>query len=317
MPDRFKKLAAAAVVVLLIGIAFYVLKRQMADLTWQAVMDAVKAIAWWRIGLAFLGTCVSVACLAAYDVAAARAVVPGYRRHGLAAFAGAAGNVISNTLGFNMLTGGALRYRIYSTAGVGLADAARITTLATAGIGMAFVFVIAGSLTLSPGSSYLSAGMSHGLGWGTLAAIACFLLWAAVKPRRIGWNAVSFPVPGATVLSLLLVIGVLETAAAVFSFYILLPDSGTPPIAQLTLYFLGGAIGGIISQSPSGVGVFEVTMTTALAVVAKNDLAAAFLVYRLVYNIVPFILACLSVFSFEVRAGVRKGKDSTPSKPAA
>ncbi|MBX8828513.1 hypothetical protein HBA93_23180, partial [Ochrobactrum sp. SFR4] len=77
---------------------------------------------WQTIGLAIFFTMLSYAAVALYDVVAVETIAPNQIPKRLAAVAGAAGYAISNALGFSLLTGGALRYRIYAAEGISLAD---------------------------------------------------------------------------------------------------------------------------------------------------------------------------------------------------
>lgn len=92
----------------------------------------------------------SFSMLALFDVIASRIAVGDRFSAGLAAFAGAVTHGISNTLGFHALTGSAVRYRIYRSAGLGAGDIARIVSLAGLGVGLGFVVVITGTLCREP-----------------------------------------------------------------------------------------------------------------------------------------------------------------------
>ncbi len=50
---------------------------------------------------------------------------------------------------------------------------------------------------------------------------------------------------------------------------------------------------GVVSHAPGGIGVFEASMTAILAGRGRPDLLAALLLFRLLYNLLPFALAVL------------------------
>src|SRR3546814_16890948 len=120
--------------------------------------------------------------LALFDVLAARTVVGTRISATLAAFAGAVTQGISNTLGFHAITGTALRYRIYVTAGLGAGDITRIVALAGVGVGLGFAVVIAGALCWQPAITP---------GWGRWPGAALGLLLIGM----LGWLVRPRPLP--------------------------------------------------------------------------------------------------------------------------
>ena len=120
---------APVVSLALIGVAGFVLHRITQDIGIADIRSATRAISPERLVLAILFTGMSFAALALLDVLAVRSVAPGVIPDRKAAVAGALGYAISNVLGFGVVTGGALRYRIYSAEGLDAADVLRVTTI--------------------------------------------------------------------------------------------------------------------------------------------------------------------------------------------
>jgi uncharacterized membrane protein YbhN (UPF0104 family) len=54
-------------------------------------------------------------------------------------------------------------------------------------------------------------------------------------------------------------------------------------------------VAGLISTVPGGAGVFEGSISTLLPNAEPAPLAAAFLGYRLVYYLLPLLIACLAL----------------------
>ena len=60
---------------------------------------------------------------------------------------------------------------------------------------------------------------------------------------------------------------------------------------------------GVISRVPGGLGVFEIVVFVSLgAPCARNELAAALLIYRAVYFVLPLMLAAAALATFELRS---------------
>jgi len=58
---------------------------------------------------------------------------------------------------------------------------------------------------------------------------------------------------------------------------------------------LAATLLGVLSHAPGGVGVFEAAVLTAFPAGRHAELLAALLLYRLLYNLAPFCLACVAV----------------------
>jgi glycosyltransferase 2 family protein len=281
-----------------LGVAAWILHRYLSHIAWRDVAAAWSQLPARRIAYSVAATTVSFAMLAMFDVLAARKVVRDRVSAGLAAFAGAVTQGISNTLGFHAITGTALRYRIYATAGVGAGDIARIVGLAGLGVGLGFAVVITGALCWQP-------AITHG--WGRLPGIALvvllamLLIWLARRPRMLRVWHWTLAFPGAGIAATQMLIGGVEMLAAITALYVLLPaQTATPFIAFLPIY-VGAVLAGIVRHSPGGLGVFETIMLAAFPPEARADLLVAIVCYRLTYSLLPFVLASAALAIFEIR----------------
>lgn len=70
-------------------------------------------------------------------------------------------HAISNTLGFHVVTGTALRYRLYGEAGLGAVDITRVTAIVGVCVGLGFVAMLAIALVITP--QILAWGRAIGL----------------------------------------------------------------------------------------------------------------------------------------------------------
>jgi len=86
-----------------------------------------------------------------------------------------------------------------------------------------------------------------------------------------------------------------DVAAAAGALYVLLPpDLGVAflPLLACFIIALGAAI---LSNAPTGIGVFDVVLISLLAIPGTEPVLAALLAFRIVYYFVPFALACLVI----------------------
>ena len=92
-------------------------------------------------------------------------------------------------------------------------------------------------------------------------------------------------------LTTLAAIASVEMLAAVAALYVLLPADLAPAPAQFILLMVGATVLGIASHAPGGVGVFEAGVMAALPHGRAADVLVALLVFRAIYNLLPFALA--------------------------
>ncbi|HEY8683929.1 MAG TPA: UPF0104 family protein [Rhodanobacter sp.] len=297
-PTRWLHILSWIGCVAIVGAAVWILHRYLSQIAWRDVTAAWSQLPAHRIVYSVAAAAVSFAMLALFDVLAARTVVHERVSAGLAAFAGAVTQAISNTLGFHAITGTAVRYRIYATAGVGAGDIARIVALAGLGVALGFAVVITGALCWQP-------AITHG--WGRLPGIvlcvllSALLVWLARRPRTLRVWRWTLAFPSAGIAAAQMLIGGVEMLAAISALYVLLPASVAPPFVDFLPIYVGAVLAGIVSHSPGGLGVFETIMLAAFPAEARADLLVAMICYRVIYSLLPFVLASAALAVFEIR----------------
>jgi uncharacterized membrane protein YbhN (UPF0104 family) len=200
----------------------------------------------------------------------------------------------SNSVGLQVLSGGSMRYRIYSSFGLGAVEIGEIVGFCTAAYALG-VITLGGLLALF--NSAEIASLLHlpqtGIAAGGVVLLGCsaaFLaasLWGksiALGPYRL--RAPSFIIAIATV-----VLASLDAALAGTVVYVLLPvDLSIGYLSFLSIYLVA-ATASVLSLVPGGLGVFESVFTLMTAPQSKAAALGVFLVYRLVYFIIPLVIA--------------------------
>ena len=221
----------------------------------------------WRYRVLF--TAVSFAALGMFDVLAVTAVAPGAVKVRVAAAAGALGHAVSNVLGFGVLTGGALRYRIYSAEGLDAASVLRI--IGTSYLALRLRLHDAARPDPDPRSR---RRWRRCIGWdrappsssgaAILASIAAFVAWTAWGVRTIAFRGWSVALPGPRVAAGQIVAGCADIAASATALYVLLPDDLTISLPLFLVIYGGAILLGIASHAPGGLGAFDATIIAAL-----------------------------------------------------
>ena len=167
-------------------------------------------------------TAISFAILGSYDVLAIHTVAQGRVAPWRSWLAGAASQAFASTLAFQAITATAVRLRLYRPAGLGIADIARVTAVATGALALGFASVLAMALVLVPGDA--DPVLNRAIGIAMLAAMSALVFWLGRRPRRFALGVYGVALPSARLTALVIVAGALEMGAAIASLYVLMPD---------------------------------------------------------------------------------------------
>ncbi len=278
-------------------LAFVALSSVLRDIRPADIQHAVATIAAprWLMALGF--TAASFACLIYFDFAAFRTI--GQRvRPGIVARAAATSYGISNTLGLPVLTGGTVRLNFYSKEGVSEADIARVVTIAGLTFWLGILVVVGLTLPLQPAGVHLGPVQLPDIArWGVPAAIAValgtYLAWTAQAPRTLSFSGISIPLPGPGLTLGQLAAATLDLIFSAAVVFVLLPDLGVEAFPMLLAAFVLALAIAVLTHAPGGLGVFEATVLILLPDVPRDALAGALIGYRLIYFLLPFVLALI------------------------
>lgn len=291
---RFWKIIGTSLSVAILALSVLVLAHTLTTVNYWTLREAILSASANQIALAVCFAACSYLALTGYDFVALRQLrlkVP-YRTAALASFTSYA---ISFTMGFPIITAGAVRYWIYSQAGVRASKVASLTVIAgvTFWLGMALVLGVA--LTLQSTSlaelDHLSRWVNLGLGLATLAVLAAYLVWVARGPRRTRVQGLRLELPGLGLSLGQIVLGVLDLCAASAVLYVLLPKGHGLDFPSFAAVYVFACLLGIASNVPGGVGAFEATILKIVPSPTPEALLASLLLFRVVYYLVPFLLA--------------------------
>ena len=282
----------------------YALYRLLQPVNFKDVMAQVRDTPWHIIALSLLATFTGYAALIGYDWSALRylgkklpfpVIVTG----------GFLGYALGNTVGAGPVTGGAVRYRIYSSLGLTGYDIAAIAVFGSVAFGLGAMIVGFGALAYHPYALHSLTSISPAiLRWvGIAALVVSFGLLTAITFRKseITLRGHSFSTPSFRLLSGQLLFTAIDIVMAATVLYLLLPPNDMN-FATFLAVFAAAIFAGVASHVPGGVGVFETIIITALPPSVPVDQAAAgLLLYRLIYYLVPFALALVLLAISEMR----------------
>ncbi len=297
---------AASLVVL--AAAAYVLERNLATMRLADLIANLRAMPWLRVAGALLCSAASYAVLTAYDYLALRYIgrsLP-FRKVAFTSFVAFA---ISQNIGAALVSGGSVRYRIYSALGLGLREIAEIVVFCavTFALGVttvgglmlalyprevAHVLAIAPASMRALGAVLLAAGLLY---------LAASLLWRG--PIALGRYRLRLPSFASGVAQMTVASVDLALSGAVV--YLLLPlDADVSYRSFLAVYVLAAAAS-ILSHVPGGLGVFELVIVVMLPAVPKAASMAALVGFRCLYFLLPLALALAAMALYELSRGER------------
>ena len=291
---RLGRIVGTVLSVGLFALSLFVLARVAAKLNLADLQTAIHDTKNTQIFAAVALAALSYLALTGYDAMAVRQLrlkVP-YRTTALGSFTSYA---ISFTLGFPLITGGTVRYWIYSRAGLSAAKVASLTLIAgfTFWVGMAVVVAVSllfASQALSQ-LDLLAPSINQLIGVAIVAAIIAYLVWVSRGRRRVRLQGFKLDLPGPLAMIGQMALGITDVCAAAGVLYMLLPAGhGLDFIAFLGLYVFACMLG-IASHAPGGIGVFEATMLRFIPDASGEAVLAALLLFRVIYYLVPFVLA--------------------------
>lgn len=292
--------AAVIAIFVLMAVAIY---RLTEEVRYDDVVAALADTSWTSIGLAILFTALSFAALTCYDINALDYIG---KKLPLAtvAMTGFSAYAIGNTAGFGALSGGAIRLRAYSRLGLSPGDISRVIAFVTLSFGLGLLAVASlSTLVVAPRLASILAIDADWLRAGALAVVAllALLLVFGRDGRAVTLGRLSLRLPDTRTSSRQFLVSAFDIAASASVLYVLLPETHVGWPTFFAIY--AAAVGlGVLSHVPAGLGVFETVIIAGLGNTISIDvLLGSLVLYRLVYHVLPLILAIGLVLVSEVR----------------
>ena len=297
----------------LFGLALYAIHHKLRQYHYQ---DIVSQILHTPISVLFLAaalTFLDYFVLTGYDALALRYIkFPlRYSKIAIASFVGYAFSINTTIIG-----GSAARYRIYSAMDVSAADVAKLVLFC----GLTFwlgLFAIGGMVfSFQPQHipqvlrlPFLSV---RPIGIILLAVVIAYIVLSAFIKKPLKIKEWTFEMPTLTLSVGQIAISSLDWALAGAVLYVLMPGGTELSYTKFLGFFLLGQIGGIISSVPGGLGVFETIILLLLSdYVEPATLAGSLLLYRIIYYLLPLMIASALLGAHELLPRIKLIKQLT------
>lgn len=241
--------------------------------------------------------------------------------------AGMLGFAISNNAGSAVVSGGAIRYRLYTRWRIRGGDIVKMLTLSgiTYTLGCAAIVVI-GYFLIPVGFFEQSIGTNTGLDTifintlfiACLSAITAYFAATIIfhkKSVKIG--NLQFEIPTTKMAILQMILGVVDGMLAGLVLYACLKPFWDIPFGTFIGLFIIAQNTGVFTQVPGGLGVFESIFLVAVPdSVDKAAVFGALLAYRIIYYVLPLIGIGSLFFIYErwLRAHIKRILSEAKSK---
>ncbi len=297
--------AGALASVVILALSAYVVSRTLKGLDWSALGHAIKATSTEQFLMSGAFAAGSYLALTAYDWIALRHLrerVP-YRT---LAFASFVANSLSMTLGFALLTGGSVRYWIYSRAGVSAKRVAAAILLVSFTYWMGVGTVVGLGLLLRPDElasvNQLKASVNVAIGAALAATLLAWIAWVSIRVRRVSVRGLVVEAPRTRWALAQILAGSADVCCGAGALFALMPSGHGLDFLSFAPTFVASQVLGVASNVPGGVGPFEAAMLNAIWRLPAEVVLASLLMYRIVYFLIPFMVGLALLGAHEVRA---------------
>ncbi|MDR1008794.1 MAG: lysylphosphatidylglycerol synthase domain-containing protein [Rickettsiales bacterium] len=280
------------------GLAFFIMAvvaiySQLSRYSWEDIRAAVMAVSGKSMLLAVLACTAGYAVLACYDWLALK-----YIGRRLAAWkwllVGFLGFAISNNAGTAVVSGGAIRYRLYTRWKFRMAEIVKMVTFS------GFTYLVGCLCLVSIGYFMVPDNMRETPAV-ALAFPPCFASFVAYfalakwykKGIRIAGE--TFKMPSVKMAAAQSALGTMDSLCASLVLYSVLYPFVPVPFDVYVGVFVISQVLGVFTPVPGALGVFEGLFMLLLPGAKGNEAAVfgALIVYRVIYYLIPLALAGL------------------------
>ncbi|MHC5612314.1 MAG: lysylphosphatidylglycerol synthase domain-containing protein [Nostoc sp.] len=289
----------------LLMLSVWAIANELHEYNYRDILNSLAAIPKSRLSWAVWLTALGYLVMIGYDILGFSYINRSlsWNKIALTSFISSA---FSNTIGFALLTGSAIRYRFYSSWGVSAVAIAQVIAFAnfTFWLGM---FAVAGLLFIInplkiPTQLHLPFATVRPIGMIFLLLVAAYLLGSIFIKQPLIIRGQEFRFPSFKISLAQIAISSFDWILAAAVLYVVLPTNISLSYLDFLGIYLLAMFAGVVSNVPGGLGVFE---TIILLILSSKVSAAAvlgsMLVYRGVYYYLPLLLAAGLLGLYEIR----------------
>lgn len=285
------------------AVAAYMIYHQLSKYKLEDIKEALISIPNRNLLLACLASFGGYVALSSYDFLALK-----YIGRKLAAwkwiFAGFIGFSVSNNAGHAIVSGGAIRYRLYTRWRFHASEIVRMVTFSGFTYLVACFFLIILGYFLTPEHAFGEGSISHltTLTVTIISAIGLLIYFGAslFYKKSIIIKDIEFKIPSFKMALAQVFIGGADILlASLVLYYSLIPFMDIPFDVFIGVFIIAQVLG-VFSQVPGGLGVFEGLFLYIIPGDHNQALIfGALIAYRIIYYLFPLIISGIVLFTYE------------------
>lgn len=294
------------------SLAAYMLYHQLSKYSLEDIKNALLDIPHKNLIMAGLASFGGYIALSSYDYLALR-----YIKRRVAiwkwVFAGFIGFSVSNNAGHAIVSGGTIRYRLYTRWRFRATEIVRMVTFSGFTYLVACFFLIIVGYLLTP---------SQAIGAGTVSKFTTQIVTLLSFVGLLGYfglsifykkpidvKGVSLDMPSFPMALAQMFLGAIDIVmASLVLYFVLIPFVHIEFMTFMGVFIIAQVLG-VFSQVPGGLGVFEGLFMFIIP--GDNDrlmLFGALIAYRIIYYLLPLIVSAIALVGYETYLGVRRRK---------
>ncbi|MEH2143705.1 lysylphosphatidylglycerol synthase domain-containing protein [Nostoc sp.] len=290
---------------LLLVLSLWAIAHELREYNYLDILNSLAAIPKSRLSWAIWLTALGYLVMIGYDILGFS-----YTNRSLSwnkiALTNFISSAFSNTIGFALLTGSAIRYRFYASWGVSAVAIAQVIAFAnfTFWLGM---FAVAGFLFIVnplkiPTQLHLPFTTVRPIGVIFLVLVAIYLLGSILIKQPLIIRGQEFRFPSFKISLAQIAISSFDWILAAAVLYAVLPANISLSYLDFLGIYLLAMFAGVVSNVPGGLGVFETIILLILSSkVSGAAILGSLLAYRGVYYFLPLLVAAGLLGLYEIR----------------
>lgn len=293
-------------------LAAYMLYCQLSKYQLDDIKNAILSIPNSNLFYACIASFIGYLSLSSYDYLALK-----YIKHKISAwkwvFAGFIGFSVSNNAGHAIVSGGAIRYRLYTRWRIKGNEIIKMVTFSGFTYLVACFFLIIIGYAITPnhvfGEGVASKLTTTIVALGSLVGLVIYLAASVLYKKSIEIKGIKFKMPNLKMSLAQVFIGSIDILMASLVLYFTLIHFIDIPFNTFIGAYIIAQILGVYSQVPGGLGVFELVFSNIIPG-ADNQamLFGALVAYRIIYYLLPLLISAIALISYEGYLGYRQNE---------
>lgn len=296
--------------------AIWALRRQLAGQRSEALLRQLRAFGWQHLALGGAAVAASFLVLGAVELlgvrqAASRKAVSPFSAVGTSFVA----NALSQSIGLSVLTGAAVRARVYGRIGLSAPEITQVTAFVTISATLGLMACGAAAIVGARGHLLLPTGITVGMiPIAALLAtvVAAYFAWAAFgRSDAVGIGRWTLARPSGSIALSQTALSAIDWVLTGLVLFAFIPAQAGLSFGVVLSAYLIAQVLAVTSHVPAGAGVLEVVTVGLLAGGAPHEVrtavVAALLMFRVCYYLLPLVAAIgiSAVFEWQSRASLR------------